>query len=78
MTTIFAPIPETPLTTTQLIRNKRLYLLQDSDWTVVVDSPLSDIKKAEWSTYRQALRDLPSQYTDSDNFDDVVFPTQPD
>jgi len=78
MTTIYAPTPETPLTTTQKIRNKRLYLLQDSDWTVVVDSPLSDAKKAEWSNYRQALRDLPSQYTDSDNFDDVVFPTQPD
>lgn len=77
MTTIFAPIPETPLTTTQLIRNKRLYLLQDSDWTVVVDSPLSDVKKSEWSTYRQALRDLPSQYTDEDNFNDVVFPTSP-
>ena len=77
MTTIYAPIPETPLTTTQLIRNKRLYLLQDSDWTVGVDSPLSDEKKAEWSTYRQALRDLPSQYTDEDNFNDVVFPTPP-
>lgn len=77
MTTIYAPLPDNPLTTTQLIRNKRLYLLQDSDWTVVADSPLSDAKKAEWSTYRQALRDLPSQYTDEDNFDDVVFPTPP-
>lgn len=78
MTIIYAPTPETPLTTTQKIRNQRLYLLQSCDWTVVADSPLSDAKKAEWSTYRQALRDLPSQYTDSDNFDDVVFPTQPD
>ena len=78
MTIIYAPTPETPLTTTQKIRNQRLYLLQSCDWTVVADSPLSDAKKEEWSTYRQALRDLPSQYTDSDNFDDVVFPTQPD
>ena len=77
MTTIYAPYPEKPLTTSQQIRNKRLYLLQDCDWTVVVDSPLSDEKKAEWSTYRQALRDLPSQYTDEDNFDDVVLPTPP-
>ena len=77
MTTIYAPYPEKPLTTSQQIRNIRLYLLQDCDWTVVVDSPLSDEKKAEWSTYRQALRDLPSQYTDEDNFDDVVFPTPP-
>ena len=78
MSTIYAPTPESPLTTTQKIRNQRLFMLRDCDWTVVADSPLSDAKKAEWSTYRQALRDLPSQYTDSDNFDDVVFPTQPD
>ena len=78
MTTIYAPTPENPLTTTQKIRNKRLYLLQDSDWTVVADSPLSDTKKAEWSTYRQELRDLPSSHQSTTNFDDVVFPTQPD
>jgi len=78
MTAIYAPTPENPLTTTQKIRNKRLFILKDCDWTVGIDSPFSDAKKAEWSTYRQALRDLPSQYTDSDNFDDVVFPTQPD
>lgn len=62
----------------EILRLKRDALLTESDWTQVNDSPLSDTKKAEWSTYRQALRDLPSQYTDSDNFDDVVFPTQPD
>jgi len=61
-----------------ILRLKRDALLTESDWTQVNDSPLSDTKKTEWSTYRQALRDLPSQYTDSDNFDDVVFPTQPD
>ena len=61
-----------------IIRNVRNGLLEESDWTQVNDSALSDAKKAEWTTYRQALRDLPSQYTDSDNFDDVVFPTQPD
>ena len=77
MMTIFAPTPEQPLTTLQKIRNKRLYLLNDSDWTVGSDSPLNDSKKAEWITYRQQLRDLPSNYTDSDNYDDVVFPTQP-
>ena len=74
---IYAATPDNPLTTTQRIRNNRLYLLMDCDWTVAVDSPLSDSKKAEWVTYRQALRDLPSSYTDSDNFDDVVFPTEP-
>ena len=78
MTIIYAPTPESPLTTTQKIRNQRLYMLQGCDWTVATDSPLSDTKKSEWSTYRQALRDLPSQYTDDDNFVDVVFPTKPE
>jgi hypothetical protein len=31
-------------------------------------------KKAEWSTYRQELRDI----TNSPNFPNVVFPTKPD
>jgi len=77
MSTIFAPTPENPLTTTQKIRNQRLFMLQDCDWTVGVDSPFNDAKKADWVTYRQALRDLPSQYSDNDNFDGVIFPTQP-
>ena len=75
--TIYAETSDTPLTTTQKIRNNRLYLLMDCDWTVAIDSPLSDSKKAEWVKYRQALRDLPSSYTDEDDYSDVVFPTQP-
>jgi hypothetical protein len=63
---------------TELIRQKRNDLLIASDWTQVNDSPLSDTKKEEWSTYRQELRDLPSSYQSTTNFDDVVFPTQPD
>jgi len=63
---------------TELIRQKRNDLLIASDWTQVNDSPLSDTKKAEWATYRQKLRDLPSSHQSTTNFDDVVFPTQPD
>ena len=63
---------------TDLIRQTRNDLLIASDWTQVNDSPLTDAKKAEWATYRQALRDLPAEYSDSDDIDDVVFPTQPD
>lgn len=62
----------------EILRLKRDALLVESDWTQVNDSPLSDTKKAEWSTYRQELRDLPSSYQSTTNFDDVVFPTQPD
>jgi hypothetical protein len=53
-----------------LIRQIRNDLLIASDWTQVNDSPLTDAKKAEWATYRQALRDLPST-------DPIVFPTEP-
>ena len=56
-------------------RNNRLI---DSDWTQMPDSPLSDSKKAEWATYRQQLRDLPSSYTDDDDLNSIVFPTKPD
>ena len=42
------------------IRGMRNEALAECDWTQAADSPLSDEKKAEWATYRQALRDLPS------------------
>lgn len=45
-------------------RNRRL---EASDWTQMADSPLSDTKKAEWATYRQALRDLPQQWASNVN-----------
>ena len=54
------------------IRNKRNYLLSESDWTQVADAPGD---KAAWATYRQALRDLPSTGTDPDA---LTWPTSPD
>jgi hypothetical protein len=39
-------------------RHKRDTFLKESDWTQYAeDNTLSDEKKAEWATYRQALRD---------------------
>jgi hypothetical protein len=61
----------------QIVRDLRSSLLTESDWTQAADSPLSDSKKAEWATYRQALRDLPGSYSDGDSIEDMVFPTQP-
>jgi hypothetical protein len=50
------------------IRAKRDGLLVASDWTQFADSPLTDEKKKEWQTYRQALRDMPEKgCTDLDN-----------
>ena len=60
-----------------LIRNKRNELLKESDWTQAIDSPLPDIKKEEWATYRQELRDLTTTYLDAVAIEEVVFPNTP-
>ena len=57
----------------QTLRLQRNNLLTQSDWTQFNDSPLTDTKKQEWATYRQALRDLPST-TDPRN---PTWPTPP-
>jgi len=40
------------------IRDERNYKIAASDWTQVADSP---VDKQAWATYRQALRDVPTQ-----------------
>lgn len=42
-------------------RQKRDLLLAASDWTQLADAPLTLAKKAEWTAYRQALRNLTNQ-----------------
>ena len=59
------------------LRSYRDAMLNSSDWTQTPDSPLSDTKKQEWQTYRQALRDLPAAYTDIESVDEVTWPTTP-
>ena len=46
------------------LRNKRDFLLSQSDWTQGNDSPLTLQQKEEWKIYRQALRDVPSNTID--------------
>jgi len=60
------------------IRIKRQKKLFSTDWTQFPDSPLSDTKKAEWTTYRQALRDIPETYSDATSLDDIIWPTKPE
>ena len=55
----------------KILRNR---LLAASDWTQLVDSPLSEVKKKEWQAYRQELRDLPSK----PNWpNDIQWPVKP-
>lgn len=63
-----------PAQVAQSVRNYRDNLLSQCDWTQLPDSPLSATIKAEWATYRQALRDLPTQTGFPSN---VTYPTQP-
>jgi len=58
----------------RFLRNKRL---ASSDWTQVADSPLTESKKAEWATYRQALRNLPSQHLETTDIASVAWPSRP-
>ena len=58
------------------VRRTRNQKLKDSDWTQIADTALTDTKKAEWVTYRKALRDLPA--TRGSNWPQkVTFPTEP-
>jgi len=52
------------------IRNQRNVLLAETDYMALSDVTMSD----DWTTYRQALRDIPSQ----DGFPSgVTWPTKP-
>lgn len=49
-------------------------MLANSDWTQLADVPLTAEEKADWATYRQALRDVPSQPGFPNN---IVWPAAP-
>jgi|TARA_R100001129_G_C5165770_1_gene203293 hypothetical protein len=62
------------------VRQERNAFLNSSDWTQLVDSSLTDEKKAEWATYRQELRDLPATSNEGNGgkVSEVVWPTPPE
>ena len=57
----------------QFLRIKRNDLLAQSDWIVTKASETGVAVSDEWKTYRQALRDVPTQ-SDPDN---ITWPTLP-
>ena len=59
------------------VRSLRDFELTASDWTQMPDSPLTDAKKAEWATYRQALRDMPTSNASVTEESQVVWPVKP-
>ena len=55
-----------------IVRQIRGEKLKECDWTQVTDSP---VNKEAWATYRQSLRDVPSQ----EGFPwTITWPTQPE
>ena len=68
-----------------LLRITRNAILSGCDWTQSNDSQLSDAKKQEWLTYRQALTDFPSTADldaitynqDLHILENVTWPTKP-
>ena len=55
------------------VRNKRDDLLAKTDWVVTRASETGVAETDAWKTYRQALRDVPTQ---SDPFN-ITWPTEP-
>ncbi len=55
------------------VRFTRNQLIAATDWTQLPDSPLSEEKRAEWATYRQALRDI----TNTADVNNIVWPEKP-
>ena len=49
-------------------------LLAASDWTQVLDSPLSPEKRADWAKYRQELRDITLQ----PDYSNIIWPKKPE
>ena len=58
-------------TTAEAVRNQRNNLLAETDWMGLSDVTMS----SNWATYRQALRDVPSQ---SGFPDDITWPEKPE
>jgi hypothetical protein len=54
-----------------MMRKVRDSMLKESDWTQVADAP---VDRQAWATYRQALRDFPTTWTEGTEAD---FPDTP-
>ena len=57
----------------QHVRSQRNYKLSETDWVVTKSLETGVSISNDWKTYRQALRDVPTQ-SDPDN---ITWPTKP-
>jgi hypothetical protein len=68
----YAKPPE--IITWERIKMERNSYLRESDWTDLPNAPLSSSVKQNWLNYRQALRDVPQNFSTPES---VVWPTKP-
>ncbi|SNS20427.1 Phage tail assembly chaperone protein [Sphingomonas laterariae] len=57
------------------LREKRDRLLRESDFAVLPDAPFTATRRAEWTAYRQALRDLPESCSEDPGA--AIWPVAP-
>ena len=67
-----AIIPSSAHMTWEQIKAERNALLRSSDWIGLPNSPIKN--KEEWLSYRQSLRDIPSNFSTPEA---VVWPKRP-
>ena len=60
------------------VRLARDFLLTETDWVMVSDSPIDADTKAQYTLYRQKLRDIPATTEFSTNVEGTKFPISPD
>ena len=58
----------------RLLREERNQLLSETDWMVTRSIETGVAMSNDWKTYRQALRDLPTEASDPDA---ITWPTKP-
>ena len=59
------------------IRAERDRLLTSSDWTQANDTALASAKVTKWTTYRQELRDIPTDQSSETTYEDITWPSKP-
>ena len=60
------------------VRLARDFLLSETDWALGPDSPLDADAKAQYTLYRQKLRDVPATPEFATNVEGTKFPISPD
>ena len=44
------------------VKSWRDFFLHSSDWTMLLDAPITDAEREDWKRYRQLCRELPDQF----------------